>query len=140
MQASIDIIERNVITTNTWLKDIVAETGDIDEQQAWGRLRAVLHTLRDRILVDEAAHFGAQLPTLIRGLFFEQWKPAATPQKWRHREEILDAVTERMEGTDIDAEEVLTVVLRVMGRHVGPEELNRVKEMHPKEAWDLWPQ
>ncbi|SFR47133.1 Uncharacterized conserved protein, DUF2267 family [Marinobacter daqiaonensis] len=140
MQRSIDIIDRNIVIINTWLKDISEEIGDIDEEQAWGRLRAVLLTVRDRIETDEAIHFGAQLPIIVRGLFYEQWKPTETPRKWRHRDEYLEAVNSNIDGPDIDAELTVKAVLKVMDRHLEPGELKKVKEMHSKEVWDLWPE
>ena len=36
---------------------------------AYRVLRAVLHALRDRVTVDVAAKFAAQLPTLLRGVY-----------------------------------------------------------------------
>ena len=39
----------------------------------------MLHTLRDRLTVDVAAKLAAQLPTLIRGIYYEDWDPSRTP-------------------------------------------------------------
>ena len=139
MQSSIDIVDHNVKTINTWLKDISEELDGIGEEAAWARLKAVLQTLRDRITVDEAAHFAAQLPIIVRGLYFEGWHPAETPHKWRDRQEYLDAFNQKLYG-DGSGEEILKAVLRVLDRHLDSNELTRVKEMHPKEVWDLWPQ
>jgi uncharacterized protein (DUF2267 family) len=47
--------------------------------QSYAALRGVLHALRDRLSVDETAQLGAQLPTLIRGVYYDGWKPAETP-------------------------------------------------------------
>ncbi|MFE8071807.1 DUF2267 domain-containing protein [Marinobacteraceae bacterium S3BR75-40.1] len=141
MQASVDTVERNVTVINTWLRETADELGGIDEEDAWLRLRAVLQTLRERITVDEAAHFAAQLPIIARGLFFEGWHPTDSPQKWRHREEILEAINEKMSGREpVDAEATLRAVLSVIQRHLEPGEVEKIKEMHPKEVWDLWPQ
>jgi uncharacterized protein (DUF2267 family) len=51
--------------TNIWLKEI-GRTLDCDRQLSYQALRAVLHCPRDRLIVDEAAHFGDQLPMLGR--------------------------------------------------------------------------
>jgi len=75
MQSSIDIVDQNVKTINTWLKDVSEEMDNIGEEAAWARLKAVLQTLRDRITVDEAADFAAQLPIIARGLYVEGWSP-----------------------------------------------------------------
>jgi hypothetical protein len=39
-------------------------------------LGGMLHVLRDRLTIQEAVQPGAQLPMLIRGLYWEGWDPA----------------------------------------------------------------
>ena len=62
---------------NRLLRDIEEANGWPKERrkQSYAALRAVLHRLRDRLSVDGAAHLGAQLPTLIRGVYYDGWKP-----------------------------------------------------------------
>src|ERR1035438_1312523 len=74
-----DIIEHSVEKAHIWLKEVAAEMGDEDRQSAYRALRAVLHTLRDRLTVDVAVKLAAQLPTLIRGIYYEDWDPSRTP-------------------------------------------------------------
>lgn len=50
--------------------------GPPDRQMAYHALRGVLFTLRDRLTVEEAAHFASQLPLLIRGIFYEGYRSA----------------------------------------------------------------
>ena len=44
-------------------------------------LKVTLHALRDRLSIGEAAQLGAQLPMMIRGLFYESWRPAGKPDR-----------------------------------------------------------
>ena len=53
-------------------------------------LRAVLHALRDRLPVAEAAHLGAQLPMLVRGFYYDCWKPAGAPVRINTTQEFCD--------------------------------------------------
>ena len=62
----LEVFDKTVQTTNAWLKEIMEVTGP-DRHRAYRVLAAVLHALRDRLTVDEAAQLGAQLPILIRG-------------------------------------------------------------------------
>ena len=71
------IIGRSVESAHHWYDDVAAELGTDDLHYAARALRAVLHALRDRLTVEEGAQLAAQLPTLIRGIYYEQWKPGA---------------------------------------------------------------
>ena len=56
--------------------------GTSDRHLAYRILRTWLHCLRDRLSVEVAAHFDAQLPELLRGVFFGGWNPSRVPQKY----------------------------------------------------------
>ena len=67
----LDVFDSTVQKTNTWLNDLMQVGGWVDRRTAFRALRATLHALRDRLIVDEVAQLSAQLPMLIRGLYFE---------------------------------------------------------------------
>src|SRR4051812_13126995 len=86
--ANIDPIQRSVQKTNQWLHDLAHELGT-DERTAWRVLRGYLHVLRDRLTIDEAAQLAAQLPHLLRGVFYEGFDPGHQPEKVRDRDVFL---------------------------------------------------
>ena len=65
----VDSLDRSIDKANAWLADIDAGFGTGDRRLAYRVLRAWLHNLRDRLSVEVAAHFAAQLPELLRGVF-----------------------------------------------------------------------
>jgi uncharacterized protein (DUF2267 family) len=67
----LDVFDRTLQITNIWLDEIMEEVGP-DRQVAWHMLSATLRTLRDRVPLELAAHFGAQLPLLVRGVCYDQ--------------------------------------------------------------------
>ena len=79
--------------TNRVLKEIESANGWPKERrnQSYAALRAVLHALRDRLSVDEAAQLAAQFPVLIRGIYYDGWDPSRVPQRM-HRDEFLGRV------------------------------------------------
>ncbi len=79
--------DTTIHATNTWLKDLMERLGWEDRHRAYQAFRAVLHALRDHLTVDEVATLGAQLPLLIRGIYYEGWHPADKPLRERKKEE-----------------------------------------------------
>ena len=76
----LDVFDRTLQITNTWL-DEVMETLGPDRKIAWHALGAVLRALRDQLTLGLTAHFGAQLPLLVRGLYYDQWRPHTAPSR-----------------------------------------------------------
>lgn len=59
----LDVFDKTLQTTHTWLNEIGACDGiGPDKQRAYHALRAVLFALRDRLTVEEAAHLGLATP------------------------------------------------------------------------------
>jgi uncharacterized protein (DUF2267 family) len=132
--AEIAIIERSTEKAHAWLKELAEEIGTTDRQQAYRVLRACLHALRDRLPIDEAAQLAAQLPTLIRGIYYEGWDPSKTPVKYRGLADFLDrvAVEAGLDG-ETEASYAVGAVTQVLRRHVSFGELEDVRAVLPSE-------
>lgn len=125
-------------TTKEWLREVQEEMGLDDEQRALRVVRAVLHTLRDRLPVEEAAQFAAQLPMLLQGVYYHEWTPRGKPLKIRDRQGFLDKVAERM-MREHDPEEACRAVFGVVERQMPGGEVEDVKRILPESIRDLWP-
>ena len=122
-----------------WLKEIAQELS-MDRHGAYRVLRAVLHCLRDRLTINEAADLGDQLPMLIRGIYYEAWHPAGKPDKIRSRDEFLAEITTRVAmKQSIDAENAARAVFRTLEHRVSPGEIGDVIHVLPEEIRTLWP-
>jgi uncharacterized protein (DUF2267 family) len=81
----LDVFDKTLQTTNIWLDELMADIGP-DRQVAWHVLGAVLRTIRDRVPGPLAAHLGAQLPLLVRGAFYDGYRPQSEPLSLRDQE------------------------------------------------------
>lgn len=123
----------------SWLTEL-GEIGGFDSTaQAYSALHAVLQTLRDRLTVDEAAQLGSQLPLLIRGTYYEGWKPAAMPGRQRTKAEFLGRIGGRLGNSEIQPEPACRAVFQLLQNRISAGEIEDVKHMMPERLRDLWP-
>ena len=132
--------EGTIRTTNAWLKELAEDLGwGDDRHRAYHALRAVLHALRDRLRAEEAADLAAQLPMLVRGFYFEGWRPGGKPLKERKREQFLAHVqSEFRNQPEVDVAEVAGAVFRLLSRHVSAGEIGDVRATLPEDIRSLW--
>ncbi|MGC1214486.1 MAG: DUF2267 domain-containing protein [Micromonospora sp.] len=137
----ISAFESSLDKTNLILKDIEQAYGWPKEQrnQSYAALRTVLHLLRDRMPVQESAEFAAQLPVLLRGIYFEGWQPESVPIKL-NRDDFLYEVRQ---GFPYDVEggtqRVVQVVLDALRKHVTQGEWEEVKATMPQDLVQMMP-
>src|SRR5262249_21226268 len=119
---------------------LMEEMGWEDRHRAYAALRAVLQALRDHLSVDDAAALGAQLPMLVRGIYYEGWHPAHKPIHERGMAGFLDHVAAAFRGAPLrDPGEVARAVIALLARHVSRGEVAGIKHVLPAELRHLWP-
>jgi uncharacterized protein (DUF2267 family) len=92
MSTGLAVFDTSLQDTNLWLKSIAERLGQCSRQEAYAALRAVLHALRDRLPAQAAVNFAAQLPMLIRGLYFEGWTLPDKPERAHTAQEFAENV------------------------------------------------
>lgn len=130
--------DQSLETTKEWLREVQELMGLDDEQRAFRVMRAVLQTLRDRLTIEEAAQFAAQLPMFLQGVYYHGWTPTGKPIKIRNRQEFLDRVAEGL-LREHDPEEACRTVFRVLEERMPGGEIEDVKRILPEAIRDLWP-
>lgn len=128
-----------VQTAEDWINDLMRRLGWQDRERVYLALLATLHALRDSLTRDEAIYIGAQLPTLLRGLYYEGWHPSArttTKSRSRFLERIHDAV-HRDPG--VDTEQVARAVFALLTAHLPAAEIEDAKAVTPSVLHNLWP-
>ena len=134
MKSNIASIETTVQKTSEWLHEI-ADKANWSVEQAYIALRVVLHQLRDNLMVETTAHLSAQLPILIRGLFFENWKPEIQPLSQRSYEDFLCSIAEQLlsyHHSDINPEVAIEAVFSVLWSRLPQEELLKLCSTVPR--------
>ena len=141
--SKLEILGRSAQTTHIWVKEACEELKLKDERRAFLALRTVLHALRDRLTIEEAVQLGAQLPTLIRGSYYDGWKPRKKPVRDSTRYGFLgqiQAAFARTHDPQVDSIHVARAIFRLLNRKVSEGEMNDVRCTLPAAVRDLWPE
>ena len=131
--------DTTIAKTNRVLNEIEQLYGWPQErrQQSYDALRAVLHALRDRITVEESADLAAQLPMLMRGLYYEGWRPARVPVRM-NAEQFLGRVREEF-PFDVEGgiELLVSRVLYALRLYVTPGEWSDIASNLPDDVLEM---
>jgi len=134
MSTGSDVFDNTIQKTNELLNQIEEKLGwENRRNQSYLALRVVLHALRDRLMAEDAVHFSAQLPLLLKGIFFDGWQLAAVPIKM-NREEFVNRVAGEFK-LDVEGgiETVISVVLNAIFDIVDPAEKIKITEALPND-------
>ncbi len=135
----LEVLDSTLQKTHQWI-DAIALDSHTDRHTAYQALRAVLQTLRDRLPTQEAAHFSAQLPLLIRGIFYEGYRPSEVPITLS-REEFLERVRQKIvSGRVIDPLALTRQVFATIDCFLCEGELEKIVDVLPKDFLNLLPQ
>ena len=138
----LDVFDSTIQRTNGWLRDLMLELNWVDRRKTYLVFRSVLHAVRDHLVLNDAVYLGDQLPMLIRGFYFEHWKPESKPLPLRSREEYLAVLSNYLTlngESAANAEGITRAVFRLLDRKAASGEIEDVSGILPAGLIDLWP-
>lgn len=137
--SGLEVFDKTLQTTHIWL-DEMGQTLGPDRGRSYHALMAVLHALRDMLPINETAHLSAQLPMLVRGMYFHEWNPGhATQSRTRSLEEFLTHIQNHLQHMrPMGADDACRAVFSVLDHHVGAAELDKIKQILPEEIRHFW--
>ena len=131
-RTGVDSLDRSIDKTNVWLADVAANFGTEDRRLAYRVTRSWLHTLRDRLPVPIAAHIAAQLPELLRGVFYEGWNPSKVPVKYG-KDEYIARFAKDAQIHQTEVPRAGRLVTAAFSKHLSPGAVNEAFGALPAE-------
>jgi uncharacterized protein (DUF2267 family) len=128
--------EHTLVKSRQWVDEVGKELGVADPDRAVRALRAGIHAIRDWLPPSQAVALGAQMPMLIRGLYYEGWRFGK--HHGRDRDSYYAAVRHGLTGDTLVAHDVLTAVIHLLVRHVSGGEIEHIMHVLPRSIAQLW--
>ncbi len=137
----LEVIDHTVQLTHEWINELTDRLDWSSQRDALRLLRTTLHQIRDHLLVDEVAQLAAQLPLLIRGMFFEGWVPKKTPIKQRHIKDFISDIEQYVGSVaDYRGSEDIQKVFKLINARISNGEILDVRASLPEEIRSFWPE
>ena len=88
---------------------------------------------------DLSAHLGAELPLLVRGAYYDQFRPSAQPMEIRDLNAFLERIAADLaDARPVDPRDALQAVLATLSRHIPRGQLDKVQQSLPRDVRDFW--
>ena len=133
-------VEKFAEDAHRFLSKVARECGNPqDTSHAFRVTRAVLHTLRDRISVEESMHVIANLPMILKGIYVDGWRINHKNNRIDNLDQFLDQVRENSPGDAArdfggkkTARNTVKAVLHVLKRYIDEGELRHIQQQLPE--------
>lgn len=137
---SINDLHAAVPAVEEWLQDLQQRLDWQDREKVYLALLVTLHALRDSLPREEAVYLGAQLPPLLRGLYYDGWHPSGRVAPSRTRSAFLERIHDGLHrDPGIDAEQVGHAVFSLLAARLPGGELEEARAATPEALRMFWP-
>jgi uncharacterized protein (DUF2267 family) len=136
----LEVIDHTVQLTHEWINELCERLDWDSHRDALRLLRATLRQIRDHLGHDEVAQFSAQMPLLVRGMFFEGWTPAHTPIQNRNADHFLSAISAQVgDVAGWRGADDIVAVFKTLNTKISAGEIADIKASLPKAIRQMWP-
>jgi uncharacterized protein (DUF2267 family) len=126
--------------SSAWIDEFLRRLGWHDRKLAYDGFKATLHALRDYLDAETAATLAQSLPALIRGDFFDGWRPGDKPLALASREDFFDRVHDAVHrNLAVDPELVVRAAFAELQERLPPSDTEEIKSVAPASLRGLWP-
>lgn len=124
---------------NIWLKSVEKHL-HCSEHEAYQALRVTLQALRDRLPLENAVKLAAQLPTLIRGVYYEGWHIGDLSNAGHSADDFVHHIKEQLpDRFPLDGKTVSKGIFEVLWERIDPGESAKITDLLPASLRHLWP-
>ena len=133
---------------NECMKNLATKQGHPDQIPRTGIiLRAVMHTLRERLTISENLHLMAQLPMFLKAVYVDNWKYREKPLQLSTLDEFTEEVKkyqsqygENEFNWEKHTKDIVSIVLQELVTYVSKGESEHIKAQLPKELEEFFSQ
>lgn len=129
--SSASSLRSSMQVTNEWLGRLADEL-HLDHDDAFQVLRLGLGVLRDNLTVEAAANLAAQLPIVVRGIYYHEWDPSNVPVDV-DEEDVVERLWQEpvFQSSAAEPKPALQAVAGLLADHLAEGQVAKVADQLP---------
>lgn len=137
----LEVLDHTWHKAHEWVNELRGRLDWSSDRDALRLLRVTLNQIRDRIHISEAAQLSAQLPIMIRGMFFEGWQPHVAPLPDRTAAGFISAIEHHVgDMLEYRGQQDIVTVFKLLNARISKGQISDVRKNLPEEIRALWPE
>lgn len=140
MATHLGTFDASLRESQEWVTDLMERLHFADPHRTLRALTAVLHALREELSAEQNAALAAQMPALIRGIYFQDWQPRAKEPKHTPRNVFLRRIDSAFASYEAppDPAAVAEAVFAMLQVRISGE-CRKIRRTLPSDLGSLWP-
>lgn len=131
---------------NSFIKELAVNLGHPEETGRTGIiLRAVLHTLREKLSIGESLNLVSQLPMFLKGIYVDNWEYTEKNSEIKSIEDfknevkrLQDIYGEQQFNWKTPTDEIVRIVFSTLGKYISKGEFEDIITQMPKQLKELF--
>ncbi len=131
---------------NAFINELASNLGHPEETARTGIiLRAVFHTIREKLSIGESFNLISQLPMFLKGIYVDNWEYNEKPSDIKKVEAFKDEVKrlqdlygEQKFDWEVSTEEIIKIVISTLGKYISEGEIEDIITQMPKGLKELF--
>ncbi len=139
MSTGLDVFDASIQKTNRFFSNVEKLLGWNEQRrnQTYKILRVILHGFRDRMTTEAVVNFSAQLPLILKGVYFESYNAANKPEKYEKNTFLSNVQKEILYDVDYSMPELVRAIVMTFTDNFSDESVNVLEKSLPNEYHDL---
>lgn len=139
MDTGIHSLNHSIEQAQHWISSYSEQVGEQSKDTSFAAMKAAMAILRDRLPASEVADLASHIPPVLRGYFYDGYKPEKHHHKAKSKEDLVVLMREKLESmrvADVDAEKALDAFKDLLIQRITEGDIKHVKGSLPEHLKD----
>jgi len=142
LERAIEMFRNDLIHAQEWIDDLTHRLCIANQECVFSLLSSILQEFRNGLPIEKVTIFGKQLPTILRGFYYDNWYPIEVPLKKINPDGLRETIKSKLFSShheNVDTEFVVKSVLLLLHQRIPNEIVELINTALPAHLTTVCP-